>query len=408
MLIGDIIIGARALFPDPAQVIPAPAILSLSSAPGSLPGYAWSVQVTIYNQWGESLPSPAQTLSAPANGFSLVMPVLPPGQNYRVYFFPSAITAPPVYVFSLTGGADTVEITDLTGISGGIVPVVPTAYLPDTDGGMIGAALLYAWINEGLNIAAQRCGGFLDIGGAQAVSGQPTYSIDAHWKQLDHAFFDGWPIQLGTRDDIFRHSLVSGVSGRAVAQRVADQIVLELYPQPNRSGANTTLGGAVAVGDTQLTVAAGGLANFLPFGILQITSGSVVETVSYGGISGDTASGLVRGICGTVPQAWSTGATVKEFNIRLEGRRYPETYAVGSSLATLRLPPGMDAVLQKYLLHKYYLAQQDWTTSKDVYALFLQDMDALISSEPVETPTQLRGGLTDEVFGIETGRLIIP
>lgn len=407
---GDVITGARALFPDPAQTIASPTLSTLTGTTGSLPNVAWSVQLTIINQWGESLPCPVQTLGTAATGFSITMPALPAGQNYRIYFFQSVIASPPIYAISLTGGANTASVTTLTNAVAGYIPVTSTAYLPDTDGGFVSAYQIYNWLNEGLNIGALRCGGFMDIGGVQAQSGQGSYSIDPHWKQIDHAFFDGWPLQLGVRDDIFRHSLVPGITGYSVAQRVADQIVIETYPQPNRTGATTTLGANVLITDTQLTVAAGGLANFLPFGILQISQGGVSETISYGGISGNIANGLIRGICGSVPQAWSSGANVTELNIRLEGRRYPETYVVGNSMATLRLPPGMDGILQSYLLYKYKTAEQNWPEAKDIYAGFLQQMDVLeSSSRPAEAPTQLRGGTSDEAFGIQNaGRLIVP
>lgn len=410
-VLGDVIVGARGMFPDPAQTIAAPVGINLTNTSGSLVNGLWTVQATVVNRWGQSLASTAVTTSLAVTGFTVTLPALPSGGvSYNVFFYASGTTQP-VYLIPLLAGILTVNITTLAGIATvPNVPVVATAYLPDTDGGFVTAFQIYDWINGGLNIGALRCEGFLDIGGVQAVSGQGAYAIDPHWKQIDHAFFDGWPLALGTRDDIFRHSTASGITGYAVAQRVADQIVIETYPQPNRTGATTTLGSPMTATDTTLTVSAGGLANFLPFGILQVSSGGLVETISYGSISGNVAGGLIRGICGTVPLAWSAGAVVTEFNLRLEGRRYPETYAVGSSLATLRLPPGMDEILKTYLLYKFKTAEQNWPEAKDLYASFLQEMDVLeTSSRPAEAPTQLRGGTSDEAFGIQNaGRLVIP
>ena len=408
-LIGDVIVGARTLFPDPCSTLAAPAAPTLASIFGTLPSSTWSVECTVVNRWGESLPSPVSTTST-TTGFSVTYPALPLGAtSFNVYFWNTS--APTViYLISLAAGVLTVNVTTTNGLANGTIPIVATAYLPDTDGGFVTAFQIYDWLNEALNIGAQRCGGFLDVGGVSAAVNQPTYVIDPHWKQIDHAFFEGWPLSLGTRDDIFRHSIVGGITGYLVAQRVADQIVIELYPQPDQAGSTTTLASGMAATDTQLTVSSGGLANFLPFGVLQVTSGTLSETILYGGISGNVATGLSRGMCGTIPQAWNSGAAVNELNIRLEGRRYPETYVVGNSLATLRLPPGWDALLKIYLQHKFKVAEQNWPEAKDMFAAFLQSMEQLVSSSmPVESPTQLRGGTTDEAMGIETvGRLIIP
>lgn len=408
VLIGDILVGARALFPDPASVIPAPAAPTLANLSGSLSNVKWDIQVTTVNSWGESLPSTAASITPTTGGFSVTLSAIAyAGTNYNVYFYQDAATTP-VYKVALAAGVLTLNVTSLTGIVNGIIPVVSTAYLPDTDGGFITARQIYQWLNEGLNLGSRRVGGFLDFGGAQAVSGQPYYQIDSHWKQIDHAFFDGWPLMLGGRDDVYRHSLVSGISGYLVAQRVADQISLELYPQPNRTGAATTLASSMTATDTTATVAAGGLASFLPFGVCQIGT----ETVGYGGISGDSLTGLIRGLAGTTPKAWTSAPStaVTEFNLRLEGRRDPETYAVGDSASSLRLPAGMDALLNLYLVHKFKMAEQNWEEAKDVLKTFMEGMEALESSaEPVESPTQLRGGTSDEALGMgNISRLIIP
>lgn len=403
--IGDIITGARTLFPDPASVIPAPAAPTLANISGSLANVKWDVQVTVVNSWGESLPSAVASITPTTQGFSVIMPVPASGTSYNIYFYQDSTPAT-VYLIALAQNNWTVSVTLLSQATSGVIPIASTAYLPDTDGGFVTARMIYQWLNEALNLGSKRVGGFLDFGGAQAVSGQPYYLIDSHWHQIDHAFFDGWPLNLGTRDDIFRHSLVSGISGYLVAQRVADQISLEMYPQPNRTGASTTLASGMAVGDTTATVTAGGLASFLPFGICQIGT----ETVGYGGITGNQLTGLMRGLAGTVPAAWSTGAAVTEFNLRLEGRRDPETYVVGNSASALRLPVGMDALLTLYLVHKFKLAEQNWAEAKDILKTFMEGMEALeASAEPVESPTQLRGGTTDEALGISTlSRLIIP
>lgn len=406
-LIGDLIVGSRALLPDPCATVSAPAAPTFVSVAGSLPNVQWSVQITAVNPWGESLPSPVATYTPAAGGFTVQLPVtlMPGSTTYNVYFYQSLVPSA-VYTLAVPVGSFSQPVTTLAGASVGVIPITATAYAPDTDGGMVTAFQLYKWLNEALNLGSAKVGGFLDFGGAQAVSGQPYYLIDSHWRQIDHAFFDGWPLMLGGRDDIFRHALVPGISGYLVAQRVADQISLEAYPQPNRTGASTTLASGVAVGDTSATVAAGGLSNFLPFGVCQIGT----ETVGYGGISGNQLTGLIRGLAGTVPAAWSTGAAVTEFNLRLEGRRDPENYVVGNSAALLRLPAGMDALLTLYLVHKFKLAEQNWAEAKDILKTFMEGMEALeASAEPVMSPTQLRGGTTDESLGISTvGRLIIP
>src|SRR5215472_4809526 len=148
--VGSILLAARSLIPDAAQVLPAPSGLSSSQfvAVPTLPAGTYLVSVTLFTGssstsfWGETTVTALNTVVVDAGHGLQVTGSLPVGaQKIRIYYGIGAInqfqdfTALPAQV-STPGTA-------------GVPPTVNRAYLPDTDGTFVGAQTIYGWLNEG-------------------------------------------------------------------------------------------------------------------------------------------------------------------------------------------------------------------------------------------------------------------
>src|SRR5205807_7343421 len=101
-----------------------------------------------------------------------------------------------------------------------------------------------------------------------------------------------------------------------------DRMMLEVWPQPARTAAQSTLSFGMQPTDTaaNLVDATGFL---LPFGFAQIDS----EIMAYSGKLGTSLPNLVRGMSGTSISSHSIGTAVKELNLFFGGwRMYSPSY----------------------------------------------------------------------------------
>jgi hypothetical protein len=122
-------------------------------------------------------------------------------------------------------------------------------------------------------------------------------------------------------------------------------MVLEVYPQPARTAASTTLAGGINA--TQATLSVATSSGFvLPFGFLQVDS----EIMAYGAFSGPNFTGLIRGLGGSPAVAHNIAAPVLELNLFWNGKRQIDpNYQPGSSASILPVPNGWDVLLASYM-----------------------------------------------------------
>jgi hypothetical protein len=415
MLVGDLIADIRESITDQPQTLPTPtaALVAavVASAASTLPAGTYFGTYTYRTPWGETLPGGelGGLVVGGAQGIQVTGPAIPPSASViRVYL-------------TLAGGASGSEqqfvesaTLPFTISAPGATAVVPTrnsAYLPDTDGDAINAASLFRWINRGLELASQVCGGLLDYSGIGSTSGQPQYIVPGEWKRISSVWYDGYPLSMDDAGMYFRRNAITASVLSSIALSLfTDRMMFEVWPQPARTGAQTTLAAPLAATETQavLTSAAGFL---LTNGFVQIGN----EFMSYSGITGNTLKNLVRGLSGSVIASAIAGTAVNELNLFWQGwRMYAPTFQPGDSTKVLPIPLGWGSLLFKYGLGRAKLAEQnvgDYSKLEDDFIKKLSDWYR--TNKVVVGPKQVSGGWAGE-SGLETwgggqgGGFVIP
>jgi len=405
-LVGDVIMSARETIPDMPMTAVAPHLGTLTPATGGGlgPGTYYCVLTTL-TAWGESLPSNevAVVIANPNNAISFTW-----WTNYQEV--PPSIIGVRFY-FGMTPGMenqyieyDIVTVTQPTLATvteaAGSPPNRSSAYLPDTDGGLINAFSMFRWLNEGLNILSKKAGGIYDASGVPTIVGQSLYTLPQKWIKLTHVWYDGWELTRGTRSDIFYRSAIVAISSLSVTLKQSEKSIIETFPQPDRTAGSSLTTGALTTTSSQFPVnsTAGWV---LPFGLAMLGGPppAPFEIVAYAGLSGNIFSGLVRGLGGTYAQAWPSGALVSELNLRFSGNRMANTYPVGSSLSTMAVPDGWSDILQLYMDGKAINVQGDKTGASRKFKEFMDAAIALGSANRLlQGPVQIGLGATNEVY----------
>lgn len=406
-LVGSIIIGARDLFPDPCQTLSSPTITA-STVTGSNTLFAGGATVSIKGAQGTTFGETAGSTeitatNASAFSVSVVVPVSYLATYVRVYFSVAGSGAEDQYVeqtIAVPANSVTVVLNSLATISQGIPPTITRAWLPDSDGNILSASRLYEWINEGLNIIGQFTGGIRDITGILSTQGQAQYLLVNQWQALDANFYDGYPIASGAKQQVFRHSNVTGLAGMATVNIAADRQAIEIWPQAQRTSGQATLNTAALSTDTTLQITPGVSGFVLGFGLILVgtypptalTGPGSCELIYYSQISSSTISQLTRGCGGTQPQAWPIGTAVYECNLYFTGKRQPQLYRRGQSAFTFTAPPAFEDAIRAYLLHRFKDAEQNTQESETKFKLFAEICDRIRNMQQPMKPRQVQIG----------------
>ena len=412
-LVGDVLMALREQAADPPSSLPAPASLAVVPSPtGSTSIWFMVTQLT---PWGESAPSAEVALtngtigstftltgkcSFAATQINVYFTLNAAGQEdrYSAYTIPTGGTGMFTFAFTLSStGSGQGAITP------GFPPARSSAWLPDTDGTALSASALYRWINEGLDAATALAEGIRDITGIPSTAGQAQYQPISNWRKLTSGFYDGWPITMGNKSDIFRHSNVTGISGTVVLNQDSVVQQIELYPQSSRTSGAGVVAVSVLPTQTSIAYAPGATGWVLGFGLALLgpypADPSACELVYYSSNVSNTLSQVTRGMGGTVAQAWPAGTPLTECNIYLSGIRYPIHYTRGQSAAQLNLPPAWIDALRDYLSARFKQAEQDVEGAAATLKQFEQKCNSIRGNREVMSPRRVQcGGAT----GVET------
>jgi hypothetical protein len=417
MLLGDLVIDCREAITDLPQTLPTPTaqlVAGVVAAVGStLPAGSYFLNYTFRTPWGETLPGAESAAVGPVGanqGIQVTVPAaLPPSASViRVYFTLAGGVAGSEQQFVESA---VLPFTISAPGAAGVPPGRNSAYLPDMDGDAINASSLFRWINRGLELASQVCGGLLDYSGIGSISGQPQYIIPGEWKRISSCWYDGYPLSMDDAGIYFRRNAITASVLSSVALSLfTDRMMFEVWPQPARTAATTTLAAPLALTDTQAVLTSA--ANFLlTNGFAQIGT----EIVSYSGIAGNTLLNLVRGLSGTAVAVAAGGVAVNELNLFWQGwRMYAPTFQPGNSLSVLPIPVGWGSLLFKYGLGRAKLAEQnvgDYSKLEDDFIKKLSDWYR--TNKVVVGPKQVTGGWAPEnqletTGGGEGGGWVIP
>jgi hypothetical protein len=369
MLVGDILLSAREAVPDLPGTLPAPATQTeIHAAPVTFAGGLLPVQgfTTFYlvftysTAWGETSPGPEIVITLAAGQNAIFVnpapsPMQPLATAFNCYLGTSSGGEVQRYTFPMT-----TQENPVAGIPGTFSFATPpqgsSAFLLDSGGSVASAQQLFRWLSDALHAVATANGGIPDACGFPTIIGRQNYTLPGEWKNLDAAWYDGYPIDLGSAKNVFRHNTLNGLSGQLSYTQVADTLVCELYPQPQRTAGVTTLSAAIAA--TDVTAGTNGSGGFvLPFGLARFGVPPNYEVVSYSGM-GTGLQQLVRGLGGTSGQAWPAGTAAYELNCMFTGFRSPQLYTVGQATNTLRIPPDWTPYIHMYLLSRYRSIEQ--------------------------------------------------
>jgi hypothetical protein len=408
-LVGDIIVRCRENGPDLASFLVTPTATAPADAGagGTLPAGTYYSVVTGMNQWGESLPTGEQSVVLGAANHKIGITInagsaAPGTTGFRAYFSLGTQGAENGYI-QLSGSSGTLTLVNLSDLLPGVPPIRATAMMPDTDGSYASAFTLFRWLNNAVQKASKIMGGIALLTGVQAITGNAMYRIPGRWVHFSRSWFDGWPVTYGRKADVFLRNAMNAIPGISSFEQGEDTTVLQLWPQPNRTGATTTLSVAMAIGDVQASVAL--TTSFLTIGLIQIDN----EIMAYSGTSGNIFSGLIRGIGGTLPAAHLINAPVTELNFRLTGFKLPPDYVPGDSGKTLPIPPACDEPLTDYLTAQFKKSELDNQEALQIEKQFEASIRQIWKeSRPPTKPAQIGSNPIETYGGGWAGGIIIP
>jgi hypothetical protein len=358
MLVGDVVQAIRESITDQPQTLPAPtASFSIVAATGStLTAGNYYLVVTQRNNWGETLGTAESTIQNVGvnQGIQITSALFPTATTIRAYL-------------TLAGGAQGSEsqfvestvspfIISANPTNAGSPPSRNTAYNPDTDGDSFSATTVFNWVNDALSLGSNICGGMIDYSGVQTQVGQPMYVILGKWEMIPDVWYDGYPLAPDKAGNFFRrNSITASVLSQVTTTLLSDRMMIEVWPQPARTGASTTLSSALsAAANSAVLINGGGF--LLTNGCMQVDS----EIMMYNGQAGNTFKNLIRGVGGTIAVAHNIGAPVLELNLFFHGwRTFDINYQPGSALTSVQIPDEWSPLLPIYGLARVKLAEQD-------------------------------------------------
>jgi hypothetical protein len=415
-LVGDAVITGRQTIPDMPQTLAPPVLgAAISSLQGTLPIGTYFIVATVWSPWGESAVSNEITFTTTQiGGIQVAFTVgafglIPPWFTKIRFYIGLASGAENAYVdYTSVLNPLSPQIIGIIPLTAGQTPPqVSRAWNPDSDGPFISAAAVFGWLNDGLTMISRQTGGLLDYSGVRSFMGQPFYTITGQWNEITSVWYDGYWMTGGDRGQFFRrNSITSQILSSASISVVNGLNVLELYPQPARTAALTTLASAMGIADTSaaLTSAAGFV---LPFGFMQVDS----EIMAYAAIAGNTMTGLLRGLGGTVAATHALTAPVQELNIFWSGRRmFTPAYSPGQGISQLPVPAGWEVLLGQYISGRSKLVEHD----AQGWQAFNSDMEKAVKTWAATTKGVMRrrqvGGLSGPavLYPDIAGGIILP
>jgi hypothetical protein len=397
MLVGDILLSAREAVPDLPGTLNAPATTSeIHLAPVTVAGgqlglggfTTFYVVCTYSTPWGETGPGPESviTLGAGNNAISANPAPSPYGliaTAFSVYIGTASGAEIARYTFPLAGTnpGENPCANILGTFEFAPPPTGNSAFLLDSGGPVAGAQQLFRWLQDALLALSAANGGVPDVSGFATIVGKQNYQVTGAWRSLDNCWYDGYPMDPGSSTGVFRRNILNGLSEQMSYVQVADNLVVELYPQPQRTAGATTTSAALSAAGTSVTTNGNG-GFVLPLGLAMLGTPPTFEIVSYSGMLPGLGN-LIRGLGGTNAQAWTSGTAVSELNVYFTGMRVPQLYTVGQAANSIRIPLEWQPKVHTYLLSRYRVIEQQQSEADSLMKDFEAYLKSITKRKPV-------------------------
>jgi hypothetical protein len=383
ILVGDPIVSMRALGPDPCGVLPSPTGVTLGgvASGGTLAPGTYYVVVTYLTPWGESVPSPEVfiTLVSGITGLLVRIASFVPGPTaMRVYFGLAAGSEAQYQQFDVSSfvPGTTVTVT-VTGYgSPSLPPQKSSAYLPDSDGTYVSAAIAYRWLNSALRKMAVTLGGIRDVSGVAWPSQAAWQVLNNRWTEIENIWWSGWYQQIGRQEYTWMQSPITSVPGYATHWSNAGRDMIGLWPQPGTGPGTSTLTTAMGLTDTTISVAAVG--GFTMPGMFQIDQEFILASAPNGAGPFQMV-GVIRGVGGSIAATHLSGAPITQMIAMFSGARLAPEFSPGSSYTALQLPAGWSVPLDRYMLARFREKEQLLQESQAL------DQEYMVSLENLRT-----------------------
>jgi len=397
MFVGDVLLSAREAVPDLPGVIPAPGANDLifnqtAGAGNPLPVGNYFLVATYVNLRGETSPGPETQIQVTLGNAILVSLTQlnqttlqlaainiymgqSSGGEVQQFTFPAPLAGP------YTIGSNT-PFTIVT------PPMGNSAFLLDSGGPVASASQIFRWLTDALNRLSGLNGGIPDFSGFGTQVGKANYQVPGDWQSMNDAWYDGYPLMMGSSSLVFRHNTITALSGMMSFTQVADTLVVELFAQANRTAGIGSL--SVAMNQLSAVAQTAGFTGWvLPFGLAMLGSPPIYEIVSYT-MQGNNLVSLVRGLGGTNAQTWQAGTPVSELNCMFKGLRAPQLYAPGMAANTLRLPSSWIPLMHLYLLARYRRIEQQEQEAAQLMQQFEAGAKEATKKKPVLGDRQIQ------------------
>ena len=376
MFVGDLVMGIREAITDMPPVLPAPNIASATAATiagGSIPPGTYYLVATAVNPWGETSISNEVSVVVGGGQNAIILSVgfLFATSAINIYLGGAAGAENAYIQFMNIGPLVPFNVLSFTPLIAVPPPTRNSAYIPDASGDSFNAASVFRWINDGLKVASQICGGLIDYAGVSTVAGNPSYVVPGQWKTISDVWYDGYPLAPDKVGNYFRRNSITASVLSSVATSIFDnRMALEVWPQPARTAGSTTL--AAPLSATASSLSAASLAQFLlTNGMAQIDN----EIVAYAGMTSATLPNLIRGLGGSTAAAHASGAPVTELNLFFHGwRMYAPNFQPSQASLIIPIPVGWDALLVNYGLGCAKRAEQNMGDWQALYKMFKEEM----------------------------------
>jgi hypothetical protein len=405
MLVGDVIQAIREAITDQPGTLPVPpgTISSNADTGVTLTPGTYYARLTQWNSWGETLPTAESgSISVDATHDILISsPILPGATKIRVYLTLANGSAGTECQFVESTVSPFVIKANPT--NAGTPPTRNTAYNPDMDGDSFSAGTLFRWLSDALNLASHICGGLIDYSGVSSATGQPMYVVVGKWTKIADVWYDGYPLAPDKAGNIFRrNSITASVLSQVTTTLLTDRMMIEVWPQPSRSAASTTLSAPMGLTDTTASLVNGG-GFLLTNGMMQVDN----EIMAYNG----QFKNIIRGLGGTLAVAHNSGAPVNELNCFFHGwRNYTAVFQPGSSQSSILVPEEWKTSLPIYGMARVKLAEQNVQEYSALKKDFEATLIAYAKTNKVSTGPRQIGDVTGglEVLPNIAGGWVIP